>query len=175
MEGISKTTYFQPPPQAGLPATSSGSRPGCPGPHPTWPRTPPGMGKPPGMGSSKAQERSPQLCHPSARSTSWTSGSTSCPDHSSSGQVCGGPRSASSPALPCKDTNIVRTDDRAHPGCPPCRFRAHPRDGSWHLQPGLSSPAPPPKRPEEGQKQLPKGSNADVRNKRPHFMQSWDH
>jgi len=40
VEGTSKTIYFQPLPWAGLPPTSSG----CPGPHPTWPWAPPGMG-----------------------------------------------------------------------------------------------------------------------------------
>jgi len=33
-------------PQAWPPASRSGTRPGCPGLHPTWPRTPPGMEHP---------------------------------------------------------------------------------------------------------------------------------
>jgi len=33
-------------PQAGLPTSTSGSRPGCPGLHPTWSWTPPAMGHP---------------------------------------------------------------------------------------------------------------------------------
>ena len=40
LEGTSKPTFPQPLPWAGLPHTSSG----CPGPHPTWPWAPPGMG-----------------------------------------------------------------------------------------------------------------------------------
>ena len=33
-------------PQAGPPASTFNTRPGCPGPHPTWPWTPPGMRHP---------------------------------------------------------------------------------------------------------------------------------
>ena len=40
LEGSSKPTQPQPLLWAGLPPTSSG----CPGPHPTWPLAPPGMG-----------------------------------------------------------------------------------------------------------------------------------
>ena len=35
-----------PTPQAGPPTSTFNTRPGCPGPHPTWPWTPPGMGQP---------------------------------------------------------------------------------------------------------------------------------
>ena len=37
---IISTTF---PPQAGSPTSTFHTRPGCPGPHPTWPSTPPGM------------------------------------------------------------------------------------------------------------------------------------
>lgn len=46
-------------------------------------------------------------------STFWTIGSTSFLGHSSSGQVCGGPQSASWSTLLCKDRNTVRTGGTA--------------------------------------------------------------
>jgi len=43
LEGTSRIMNLQPPCQAG-PSISPFTRPGCPGPHPTWPWTPPGTG-----------------------------------------------------------------------------------------------------------------------------------
>jgi len=47
LEGTSRIIKLRPsPPQAGLPTSTSNTSPGCPGPHPTRPWTPPGMGHP---------------------------------------------------------------------------------------------------------------------------------
>ena len=45
-KGPEGTSCCNPLPQAGLPTAISNTRPGCPGPHPTRPWTPPGMGHP---------------------------------------------------------------------------------------------------------------------------------
>jgi len=43
LEGTSRIMKLQAPPQAGPPTSTCNTSPGCPGPHPTWPWTPPGM------------------------------------------------------------------------------------------------------------------------------------
>ena len=46
LEGTPRIIKFQLLPQAGPPTSRSGTRPGCPGPHTTCSKTPPGMGHP---------------------------------------------------------------------------------------------------------------------------------
>jgi len=46
LEGTQGSSGSNPPPQAGPPAFRSGTRPGCPGLHPSWSSTPPGMRHP---------------------------------------------------------------------------------------------------------------------------------
>ena len=44
--GTQGSSSSNPLPQAGPPTSPYHTRPGCPGPHPTWPRIPPGTGHP---------------------------------------------------------------------------------------------------------------------------------
>jgi len=46
MAWVGRIMKLNSPPLAGLPTSRTATRPGCPGPHPTWPWTPPEMGHP---------------------------------------------------------------------------------------------------------------------------------
>ena len=70
-------------PEAGPPTSISNTRPGCPGPHPTWPWTPPGMGHPQPLWAA-CSSTSPLSCY---RKKTWENTLTQTQDFNSQSRL----------------------------------------------------------------------------------------